>query len=57
MRGGAATRQRAGATFRRPDGRTLRVRTVTDAEPDRERAVYDVLGINPHPGGVRKALV
>ena len=42
--------QRVTATFRRPDGRTLHVRTATQAEPD-QRAIYDALGVDPHPGG------
>ena len=48
--------QRVTATFRRPDGRTLHVRTATQAEPD-QRAIYDTLGVDPHPGGVRKTLL
>ena len=48
--------QRVTATFRRPDGRTLHMRTTTQAEPD-QRAIYDALGVDPHPGGVRKTLV
>ena len=48
--------QRVTATFRRPDGRTLHVRTATQPEPD-QRALYDALGIDPHPGGVRKTIV
>ena len=48
--------QRVTATFRRPDGRTLHVRTATQPEPD-QRAVYDALGVDPHPGGVRKTIV
>ena len=38
------------ATFRRPDGRTLHVRTATQAEPE-QRAIYDALGVDPQPGG------
>ena len=45
--------QRVTATFRRPDGRTLHVRTATQAEPE-QRDIYDALGVDPHPGGVRK---
>ena len=45
--------QRVTATFRRPDGRTLHVRTATQAEPE-QRAIYDALGVDPQPGGVRK---
>ena len=48
--------QRVTATFRRPDGRTLHVRTATQAEPD-QRAIYDILGADPHAGGVRKTIV
>ena len=50
------SQQRVTATFRRPDGRTLHVRTATQPEPD-QRALYDALGIDPHPGGVRKTIV
>ena len=48
--------QRVTATFRRPDGRTLHVRTATQPEPE-QRAVYDALGVDPHPGGVRKTII
>ena len=48
--------QRVTATFRRPDGRTLHVRTATHAEPE-QRALYDALGVDPQPGGVRKTIV
>ncbi len=48
--------QRVTATFRRPDRRTLHVRTATQAEPE-QRAIYDALGIDPQPGGVRKTTV
>ena len=48
--------QRVTATFRRPDGRTLHVRTATQAEPE-QRDIYDALGIDPHPGGVRKTVI
>ena len=48
--------QRVTATFRRPDGRTLHVRTATQAEPE-QRNIYDALGVDPHPGGVRKTLI
>ena len=48
--------QRVTATFRRPDGRTLHVRTATQAEPA-QRAIYDALGIDPQPGGVRKTTI
>ena len=48
--------QRVTATFRRPDGCTLHVRTATQAEPA-QRAIYDALGIDPQPGGVRKTTI
>ena len=48
--------QRVTATFRRPDGRTLHVRTATQPEPE-QRAIYDALGVDSHPGGVRKTTI
>ena len=48
--------QRITATFRQADGRTLHVRKATRAEPSRQ-AIYEALGINHAPGGVRKTLV
>ena len=48
--------QRVTVTFRRGDGRTLHVRKATRAEAD-QRAIYDALGIDPAPGGVRKMIV
>ena len=39
-----------------PDRRTLHVRTATQAEPE-QRAIYDALGIDPQPGGVRKTTI
>ena len=48
--------QRVTVTFRRGDGRTLHVRKATRAEPD-QRAIYDALGVDPAPGGVRKMIV
>ena len=48
--------QRVTVTFRRGDGRTLHVRKATRAEPD-QKAIYDALGIDPVPGGVRKMIV
>ena len=48
--------QRVTATFRCPDRRTLHVRTATQAEPE-QRAIYDALGIDPQPGGVRKTTI
>ena len=51
-----AGQQRATASFRRPDGRALHVRKATQAEPD-QRAIYDALGIDPAPGGIKKIIV
>ena len=48
--------QRVTVTFRRKDGRTLHVRKATRAEPD-QKAIYDALGVDPAPGGVRKMIV
>ena len=48
--------QRITATFRRVDGRTLHVRKATRAEPS-QQAIYEALGINHAPGGIRKTLV
>ncbi len=48
--------ERMTVTFRRGDGRTLHVRKATRAEPD-QKAIYDALGIDPAPGGVRKMIV
>ena len=41
--------QRVTATFRRGDGRTLHVRKVT--------RIYDALGVDSAPGGIRKSIV
>ena len=48
--------QRVTATFRRPDGRTLHVRTATQPEPE-QRAIYEAIGVDSHPGGVRKTII
>ena len=48
--------QRITATFRRADGATLHVRKATRAEPS-QQAIYDALGIDPAPGGIRKTVV
>ena len=45
--------QRITATFRRADGRTLHVRKATCAGPP-QQAIYDALGVDPEPGGIRK---
>ena len=39
-----------------PDARTLHIRTATVAEPA-QQAVYDALGIEANPGGVRRTVV
>ena len=48
--------QRVTATLRQQDGRTLHVRQATRAEPA-QRAIYQALGIDPAPGGIRKMVV
>ncbi len=48
--------QRVTASFRRTDGRTLHVRKATRAEPP-QQAIYDALGIDSAPGGIRKTVV
>ena len=56
LRGILEGHQRITATFRRADGRTLHVRKATRAEPP-QRAIYDGLGLDPEPGGIRKTIV
>ena len=56
LRGILEGHQRITATFRRADGRTLHVRKATRAEPP-QRAIYDGLGPDPEPGGIRKTIV
>jgi hypothetical protein len=51
-----SVQQRVTATFRQRDGRTLHVRKTTVAEPAL-RKIYDALGIDAAPGGVRKLMV
>ena len=51
-----SVQQRVTATFRQRDGRTLHVRKTTSAEPAL-RKIYDTLGIDAAPGGVRKLTV
>ena len=48
--------QRITATVRRADGATWHVRKATRAEPPRQ-AIYDALGIDPAPGGIRRTVV
>ena len=48
--------QRVTTTFRRADGLSLHVRTTTRAEPE-QLSVYQALGLNPSPGGVKKMTV
>ena len=40
----------------RKDGRTLHVRKATRAEPH-QLTIYNVLGLNPAPGGIKKLTV
>lgn len=51
-----AGQQRVTASFRRADGSTLHVRKATVAEPE-QRALYDALGVDAAPGGVKKLVV
>jgi transposase len=51
-----AVQQRVTATFRQRNRRTLHVRKATVAEPAL-RKIYDALGIDAAPGGVRKLVV
>lgn len=51
-----SVQQRVTATFRQRDGRTLHVRKTTTAEPAL-RKIYNALGIDAAPGGVRKLTV
>jgi hypothetical protein len=51
-----SVQQRVTATFRQRDGRTLHVRKTTVAEPALHK-IYDALGIDAAPGGVRKLIV
>ena len=51
-----AAQHRVTATFRCADGRTLHVRQATQAEPQ-QQAIYDALGVDPAPGGIRKMIV
>ena len=51
-----AGQQRVTASFRRADGSTLHVRKATVAEPE-QRALYQALGVDPAPGGVKKLVV
>ena len=47
---------RVTATFNRLDGRTLHVRKATQAEPEQLK-IYQALGVNTRPGGVKKMIV
>ena len=51
-----AGQQRVTTSFRRADGSTLHVRKATVAEPE-QRALYQALGVDPAPGGVKKLVV
>jgi transposase len=50
-----SVQRRVTASFRQRDGRTLNVRNSTLAEPEL-KSLYDALGVDPAPGGVRKFL-
>ncbi len=50
-----ATQYRITATFKQKDGRTLHVRKATTAEPKLAR-LYELLGLSPAPGGIRKTV-
>jgi transposase len=56
LRSTLSVQRRVTATFRRRDGRTLHVRNTTDAEPELLK-LYNALGVNPAPGGIRKLIV
>lgn len=56
LRQSLANQCRITATFRRSDHRTLHVRKATQAEPNQLR-IYNALGINPAPGGIKKLIV
>ncbi len=47
--------QRITTTFRRADGCTLHVRKATRSDPP-QQAIYDALGIDSAPGGIRKTV-
>ena len=47
--------QRVTARFKQTDGRTLHVRKATQPEP-KLKAIYDALGIDPLPGGMKKRI-
>ena len=51
-----ASQDRITAVFRRSDGRFLHVRKATHAEPD-QRVIYQALGIDMSPGGVKKMII
>ena len=51
-----AGQQRVTASYRRADGSTLHVRKATVAEPE-QRFLYEILGLDAAPGGVKKLVV
>ncbi len=51
-----SVQRRITATFQQRDGHTMHVRKATVAEPALRR-IYDALGIDASPGGVRKLMV
>lgn len=50
-----AVQRRVTTSLRRKDGRTVHVRKSTWAEPDLME-IYQALGINPAPGGIKKLI-
>ena len=56
LRDTLASQSRVTATFCRTDGRTLHVRKATKAEPGQLK-IYQALGVNTSPGGVKKMIV
>jgi hypothetical protein len=55
LRDSLNAQQRVTVTFRRADNVTLHVRKTTRAEPE-QLQIYQALGLNPAPGGVKKML-
>jgi len=51
-----SVQRRVTACFAQKDGRKLSVRKATQAEP-KLKAIYDALGLQPLPGGMKKMVV
>jgi transposase len=56
LRDTLANHMRVTATFNRADGRTLHVRKPTQPEPE-QAEIYQALGVDSKPGGIRKTLM